>query len=158
MKIRLICSLVIMVVIMFMSQPCNADDLADLKATHAEYPKALNSHDVEKLFELFYDEQIRVDQFGGFPSVLPNNEQVKAAWAGYFESLEIFRTTYYSIDYRVIGNTGLVWGIRTEVRKLKNRPTKNYLLSTTIVYIKNDGKWKRVVTHSSPIISETRTP
>ncbi len=155
MKIRLLSSLVVIGAFMLISQPSMADDLDDLKATHAKYSKALNSSDVETLFEIYYDEQIRVSQTGGFPSVIPNNERVKAVWIRLFESLEIFRTTYYKIDYRVIGNTGLVWGIRTEVRKLKNRPTKTYFVSTTIVYVKSDGKWKRVVTHSSPIGSET---
>ncbi len=46
MKIRLISSLVVMGVIMFMSQPAIADDLSDLKAAVAKHFKTLIKGDV----------------------------------------------------------------------------------------------------------------
>jgi ketosteroid isomerase-like protein len=147
-----------MVVVIFISQQGYADDLSDLKATHAKYNKALNALDVETLYGFYWNEQIRVSQTDGFPSVLKTNERFKAGWTRVFASFERFQSRYITTDYRVIGNTGLVWGIRTELRKMKDRPAKRWFLATTIVYVKSDGEWKRVVTHSSPIPSEIQLP
>ena len=60
--------------------------------------------------------------------------------------------TEYKPDYRVIGNTGLVWGhfeeivMNKETGIGKRRPRK-----FSYTYVKSEGQWKIAVFHASPI-------
>ena len=58
------------------------------------------------------------------------------------------------VDYKVIGNTGLVWGVTTTTVIVKATMTgKRTFRKETLVFAKIDGKWKAVMSHSTPIPS-----
>jgi hypothetical protein len=72
----------------------------------------------------------------------------------FFET-HIYRATWYKADYRVIGNTGLVWGLVT--RMVINKRTgvgKRTFLKSSLVFMKSEGKWGVVMEHNTPLPSE----
>jgi hypothetical protein len=67
----------------------------------------------------------------------------------------IFRYSWYKVDYRVIGDTGLVWGVMTTNVIVKATGTgKRGFYKSSLVFVKSEGKWKAVMAHSTPIPSE----
>ena len=67
----------------------------------------------------------------------------------------IYRVNWNKVDYRVIGNTGLVWGVTTVTVIVKGTGTgKRYFRKSSIVFVKSEGKWVAVMSTDSPIKSE----
>jgi hypothetical protein len=59
------------------------------------------------------------------------------------------------VDYKVIGNTGLVWGLTTATVMVKATGTgKRTFNKSTLVFVKTDGKWQAVMSHTTPLPSE----
>jgi ketosteroid isomerase-like protein len=140
---------------MLMSQPAIADDLADLKATQMSMVKAVNAGDLETVFGMVHDGRIRIGPNSAFPSVMRDRERTKQSYAKFFETHR-FRVIWYKPDFRVVGNTGFVWGL-TEVNVMsKKGPTQRLFLKTSLVYVKSEGKWKLMLQHYTPI-PPTRT-
>ena len=153
MKSRCVISLMVVAAFMLISQPAIADDLADLKATHKILLRAVNTGDVKTIFEYWQEGTIWFTDEGGFPMVT-KKAFVLPLFTKFFEK-HTFRTIWYKADYRVVGNTGLVWGVRTQT--VRNKTTgvgKRKFLKTSLVFMKSEGKWGLVMEHNTPIPSE----
>jgi ketosteroid isomerase-like protein len=89
----------------------------------------------------------------GFPSVT-NNATLLPMMKEFFENITI-RSNWCKVDYRVIGDTGLVWGVgRLSITsKETNNVETNYSKSCR-VFVKSKGKWKLAMLHASPIVLE----
>jgi len=138
---------------MFISQPAIADDLADLKATHMRLLEAVNTGDVKTIFEYWQEGGIWVSDEASFP-IVTQKAMAIPMFTKWFE-MHIFRTMWYKVDYRVIGNTGLVWGVRTQT--VMNKTTgvgKRKSIKTSMVFMKSEGKWEVVMEHNTPIPTE----
>jgi ketosteroid isomerase-like protein len=151
MKIRLLSSLVVMGAFILMSQPSMADDLEDLKATFQSHIKAVNSGDWQTVSDGQYDGFISFSIRQAFPTPVRNRAQWVKTLNRLKETWQTFRTTWYKPDFRVIGNTGLVWGLRTEVFQLKNGPVRTNFLKTSQTWVKTEEGWKIVVNHHTPL-------
>ena len=59
---------------------------------------------------------------------------------------------WYKPDFRVIGNTGLVWGLAefTTVNKKSGIARRSHLKSS-FTYVKSDGNWILVLIHDTPV-------
>ena len=153
MRTRCIISLLVVTAVMILAQPVIADDLADLKATHQRYMKAWNTGDVETVFQIWQDGGIWVPITRGFPEVT-NSARGKVGFAKWFET-HIYRSIWHKVDYKVIGDTGLVWGLREGVVIVKANGTgKRYFMKTTVTFVKSEGKWGAVMHHDTPLQSE----
>ena len=153
MRTRCTISLLVVVAVMILAQPVTADDLADLKATHQRYMKAWNTADVETVFQIWQDGGIWVPITLGFPEVT-NSARGKAGFTKWFET-HIYRSIWHKVDYKVIGDTGLVWGLREGVVIVKANGTgKRYSMKTTVTFVKSEGKWGAVMHHDTPLQSE----
>ena len=153
MKSRFVISLMVIAALMFISQPAIADDLADLKAAHQMYDKAWNTGDVAGVFEIWQDGAIWLSTSQAFP-IVTNSARGIQMFTMWLET-HIFRYSWYKVDYRVIGDTGLVWGVMTTNEIVKATGTgKRRFLKTSMVFMKSEGKWKAVMSHSTPIPSE----
>jgi ketosteroid isomerase-like protein len=148
-----IISLLVVAAFMILAQPAIADDLADLKATHQRYLKAWNTADLETVFEIWQDGGIWLPTSQAFP-VVTNSERGKAMFTKWLEA-HIYMTSWHKVDYKVIGDTGLVWGLRTATEIVKATGTgKREFYKTTYVFVKSEGKWKAVMHHDTPLPSE----
>jgi len=153
MRTKGIISLLVVAAFMILAQPAIADDLADLKATHQRYMKAWNTGDLETVFQIWQDGAIWLPSNRGFPDVT-NSARGKAGFTKWLET-HIYRSSWYKADYKVIGDTGLVWGLRTALAIVKATGTgKRYFSKTTLVFVKSEGKWQVVMHHDTPLISE----
>ncbi len=153
MRTRCVVLLMALAAFMLTSQPAIADDLADLKATHMMLLKAVNTGDVKTMFEYWQEGGIYVGDEMGFPIVSIKARDIPM-FTKWFETYTL-RTIWYKVDYRVIGNTGLVWGVR--IRTVRNKTTgvgKRASLKTSMVFMKTEGKWEAVMEHNTPIPTE----
>jgi ketosteroid isomerase-like protein len=141
MKIRLLSSLVVIGAFMLMPQPSMADDLDDLKAAYMSYTKAENNGDVETFMDFWIDGGIFLYPGSVFPVVV-NIARGKRTWSKYYETHTARKITYKP-DYRVIGNTGLVWGhFQRVVRNKKNGKGERRFSQFSMTWVKSEGKWK----------------
>jgi len=145
-------SLLFFVGFSLLSQPVSADDLDDLKATTQRYANAWNTRDLDTILEI--EDASGFGYSTAFPRPLIDKEQLRKAYARYFEMMELIRVTTYKDEYRVIGNTGLVWGLYSQTTKQKNGPLRTVYLRHASTYVKSEGKWKLVLYHRSFIPSE----
>jgi ketosteroid isomerase-like protein len=155
MKTRCVVSLMVLAAFMFVSQPAIADDLADLKAAHKMMMKAFATGDVETGFSYFHEGFVYMPATRGFPTVM-NLARAKPGWIKFWET-HIWIPRWYKTDFRVIGNTGLIWGVRevTTINK-KTGTGKRRFQKFCGTWLKSDGKWKVVMAHSSDIPSTMR--
>ena len=150
MKSRWVISLIVLGAFILLPQVALADDLADLKATHMNYIKALNIGDVKTIFEYWQEGAIWSPNECAFIWVTKKAVGIQR-FTKWFETYTL-RTRWYKADYRVIGNTGLVWGLR--VITVRNKTTgvgRRTFLKTSIVFMKSEGKWAVVMHHDEPI-------
>ena len=140
--------------LVFLSQPAIADDLADLKATHQRYMKAWNTGDLNTVFEIWQDGAIWLPINRGFPDV--TNSAIGKQMFGKWLETHIYRSNWYKPDFKVIGDTGLLWGLRSGMIIVKATGTgKRYYMKTSVVFVKSEGTWKVVMHHDTPIPSES---
>ena len=153
MKTRCIISLIVVAAFMILSQPAIADDLAELKATHQRFQKAWNTGDMITVFEIWQDGAIWLPTSQAFPIV--TNSAIGLKMFTKWLETHTYRQSWYKVDYRVIGNTGLVWGVKTATEMSKTKGTgKRTFEKTSLVFVKSEGKWRTVMEHSTPIPSE----
>ena len=152
MKTRCLISFMVVGALMLLCQSAIADDLDDLKATFNKFQIASNTGDVETMFPILDDKVVRLGPDDGFPRAIPNKEikeRAKQAHIKWYET-HIDRHVQHKPDFRVIGNTGLVWGLveRTVVNK-KSGIAQIFSSRSSCVYVKSDGKWTLVLIHAS---------
>ena len=154
MRTRCIISLLVVASFIILTQPAIADDLADLKATHQSFIKAWNTGDMETVFQIWQDGGIWLPADRAFPDVT-NSAIGKQMFTKWLET-HMYRSSWHKVDYKVIGDTGLVWGLRAVTVIVKATGTgKRFFYKTTFVYVKSEGKWQAVMSHDTPLISES---
>jgi ketosteroid isomerase-like protein len=129
------------------------DDLADLKAAHAQALKALVTGDVDVWLASLHDEQVRFDRRSQQPTDYKGIDKAtlrKEMTAGY-ANMERYSITPVDLQYRVVGDTGLVWGHNVDSYKDKGSPGTVTISRVTAVYARTGGKWIRVLTHVSAL-------
>lgn len=135
------------------TSPVVGDDLEDLKAAHARTMKALVTGDVDLWLASLHDEQVRFNRGSQQPTDLKGMDKAtlrKEMKAGY-ANIERYTITPVDLRYRVIGDTGLVWGYHVDSYKDKESPGTVTISRITAVYARTGGKWLRVLTHISAL-------
>jgi ketosteroid isomerase-like protein len=135
------------------TSPVVGDDVADLKAAHAQALKALVTGDVDLWLASLHDEQVRFNRGSQQPTDYKGIDRAtlrKEITAGY-ANMERYSITPVDLQYRVIGDTGLVWGHNVDSYKDKGSPGTVTISRITAVYARTDGKWLRVLTHISAL-------
>ena len=145
-------SLMIVATLIFQCQPAIGDDLADLKAANESLDKALTAGDADAIFEIWQDGAVMITG-AGFPRVT-NNATFQPEVIQLLEIISI-QPSWYKIDYKVIGDTGLVWGVGIISITVKATNTvETEYAKICRMYAKSDGQWKIVMVHTSPIVLE----
>ena len=153
MKIRWVISLIVLGAFILISQPAIADDLADLKATHKSYMKAVNNGEVDTFMDIWLEGGLFLVPSSVFPIVV-NIASVKKIYYKWYET-HTRRSRPYKPDYRVIGNTGLVWGhvqavVMNKEKGIGERRFNKFLMT----WVKIQGKWKLAAHHVTRIAKE----
>lgn len=154
MKNRFVIFCILPVFLFLASLPALADEVADLKATNDKYFNAWNASDVETFTGMWIDGGAWLADSRAFPIPVRKSPGRVKMWTRFFET-HIINFTWYNPQYLVIGNTGLVWGLVTQMVIDKAKGTgKEVYLKMSVTYVNSEGEWKVALLHSSPIPSE----
>lgn len=155
MKTRCVLSSMVLIAFMLIPQPAIADDLADLKAAGEKVFQVWNTGDAEGIFDLWpEDGGIWLSATRAFPITVKKSPQGIQFWSNWFQS-HIVQISWYNPQYRIIGDTGLVWGLMSHLVMNKNSGTGNEEYRKAAgTFVKIEGKWKLVLFQDTPIPSE----
>ena len=147
---RLLMSLVISAMLI-VPQFASGSDLDDLKAFNAKIISTWNSLDAEGIVSMHCPPGAVILETGNpFPSTQTKEEAV-AGLKMWFASLDFLNVTPYDVHYRVVGDTGIVWGYYTATGKPKGGPAETTHARYTMTAVKSGGKWQVLMIHQSSL-------
>ena len=157
MKMRRLIIVMTFIAFMIVPQFALGGDVDDLKAAQEKIIEAWNKLDALTLTSAVYLGAVFFEHDAAFPSIsyLANlteeqrSEMAKTA----FNDMEYITLTPYNLQYKVVGNTGIVWGHSSMSTKPKGEPVSTQVSRYTSTWIKSDGKWYILCTHISAIPS-----
>ena len=132
------------------------DDVADLKAAYEQLNKAFTSLDAAAVASMIHPGAVNFDFGGAFPAVVPTENaevQLTNMYKMVLGSLEYLFLNPYNVQFKVVGNTGIVWGHIASYAKPKGAPATTSYARTTSTWIKSGGKWLVLMNHASAIPS-----
>ena len=127
-------------------------DLDDLKAINEKSIKAWSDFDAETLSETVYPGFVLFDRDSAFAEIITVESSAQGL-KEYFATLESLSITPINYQYKVVGNTGIVWGYEAVTYKAKDGPVRSIQSRVTSTWIKSGGKWLILSSHSSAIPS-----
>ena len=137
--------------LLFAPSAYRGGDVDDLKATFEQGIAAVNKRDLDAGSALWHDQIVDFGPVSPFPT------DWKAARRQGFQALfnnsESFTVTPLNTQYRVIGDTGIVWGHAMFVMKPKDGPMQTNFGRAMGIWTKVEGKWRQVAAHLSRIPS-----
>jgi len=139
---------------LFIPQFAAADDLDDLKAAYEKIINAWNTQDAETIAAMIYPGAVNLDADAPFPSLAPMKDtqaQIVQSMKMLFGSLEFISLTPYNLQYKVVGDTGIIWGFFATNFKAKGQPPSTNYVRVTATYVKSDRKWFCLTNHMSAI-------
>jgi ketosteroid isomerase-like protein len=151
MKSRWVVSLMVFAAFILLPQTVLADDLADLKATHKRFIQAWNTGDVETFMGIWQDGGVWLSATRSFPRVVNVARDLKM-WPKILATYTV-RIRSHQTEYRIFGNTGLVWGLLEHV--VRNKGTGVGVADyrqACMTFVKSEGKWKLVVASSALVM------
>ena len=148
---RLLIALTI-VTLLVVPQFALGGDADALKTSFENFVKAFNSFDHATIGQMIYPGHVAFTTDGPFPSITPGELSKRGEGIReWFKTLESLRITLVQPEYKVIGDTGIMWGYETADIKKKDGPAYTVHSRVIHTFIKVDGKWKVLTTHMSLI-------
>lgn len=146
---------IVLAVLVFLPSVVIADDLDDLKAAQERYLKAWGARDLDALVEFEGGTSAGFGYTTAFPRPQsPDKDSFRRALEQYFNVMEFIRITPHTAQFRVLGDTGLVWGHYAQTTKQKSGVVRTVYLRFAHTYMRIDGKWRLVLYHRSLIPNE----
>lgn len=124
-----------------------ADEVDDLKTAFEQWVQALNARDLNALSALEHEQLVSIGPNAPFP--VDGKPAVQQGFQALFASLESLSVKPINPQFRVIGDTGLVWDLYAFTAKPKDGPLKTSYGRATFVYTKTAGKWLLIERHLS---------
>ena len=131
-------------------------DVDDLKAAYGQLSKAFTSLDAAAVASMIFPGAVNFDADAAFPAVAPTENaeaQLTNTYKMLLGSLQYFYMAPYNMQFKVVGNTGIVWGHASMYTKPKDGPAQTRHVRMTSTWIKSDGKWMVLMAHGSTIPS-----
>ena len=139
------------VLLLFPVTSTRAGDLENLETVFENVLERLNSRDLEGFLKSWHPEAVLF--VADYLWAVDRADVGQEIWSRIFD--EFFATTksatYTALDvhFRIIGDTGLVWGLTELIVKPKEEARQVRNLRLTVVFQKADGRWRIVSWHSS---------
>src|SRR4029450_11534654 len=83
-----------------------------------------------------------------------DKDSFRRAIEQYFNIIDFIRITPHTAEFRVVGNTGLVWGHYAQTTKQKSGVVRTVYLRFAHTYVKIDGMWTLLLYHRSLLPNE----
>ena len=129
--------------------PARGDEVDGLRASFEREIAAFNAHDLETLMGNQHDLVVALNPAS--PTPVDGKAARRQAYQTLFATTETVTVTPKNPQFRVIDNTGIVWGEYTIAAKPKDKPLTTNSARFTRTYVKSDGQWRLVLYHVSPL-------
>ncbi len=136
-------TIVLLLFLSFPTAPALAGDLEDLEGVFENILERLNAKDLKGFLRGWHPDAVLMVYDYVFP--VDRADAGEEIWSQIFDdflvSTESIRLIPVDVDFRVVGDTGIVWGTAQNVTELKNgtRLVVNLRLSAT--FVKTSGRW-----------------
>lgn len=127
-----------------------AGDVEDLQAAFEKQIKDMGELNAESYLAGIHDQWAGA----GYMNIFVNSgqkaavrEMVQNGWP----NLESLQLSINYVEYRVVGNVGIAYGIGAWTYKFKNEPTKGASIRFLNTYIKEKGKWLLLTNSDAPL-------
>jgi ketosteroid isomerase-like protein len=126
-------------------------EVEDLEDTFGSILDALSSKDLDLFLKYWHPEAVLVVRNYFFP--IDRAEAGRKVWAGifrdFFGNTESTVYTPVDVDFRVLGNVGLVWGFSQIFVEPKEGTPRAQSSRLTVTFKRENGKWLIVSWHDS---------
>lgn len=129
--------------------PVHGDEVDNLRASFEREIAAFNTHDLEMLMGNQHKHVVALNPAS--PTPVDGKVARRQAYQTAFAATESVTVTPQHPQFRVIDNTGLVWGEYMVAAKPKDTPPTTRSMRFTRTYVKSDGQWRLVLYHVSPV-------
>jgi len=149
---------VLIVVCLFSSLSiATAGDVDSLEEVFENVIERLNAHDQEGFMKAWHPEAVLIVYNYLFP--VDRSDAGDEVWAEIFK--DFFTTakitlTPVDVDFRVVGGTGIVWGLTQTMLEPVQGNTRVQSLLVSATFVEVDGTWKLMSWHSSLPPERTR--
>lgn len=134
-----------------MSLPVVAGDVEELEASFEQVLERLQAKDLDGFLKMWHPEAVLITR--GYPFPVDSADAGPEVWREIFDDFfqGTDKTAYIPMEmhYRVIGETGMVWGTAQFSITLKDSTTRNEMTRLSAVLVKSEGKWKIISWHGS---------
>ncbi len=128
-------------------------DVDQLRRVHEGLNRAVNSRDVDAVVASFHPEAViyGMSTVNAIDYATMDEAQRRERWQARFESGDSYTVTLLDPQYRIIGDTGIVWGHSRADIKPKEEPPRTVHTRFIHVYVRSGSTWLDVAWHASPV-------
>jgi ketosteroid isomerase-like protein len=135
--------IVLLLLLCFPIAPAWADDREDLKNSFEEILERLNAKDLKGFLSGWHPDAVLMVYDYVFP--VDRADAGEEIWSQIFDdflvSTESIRLIPVDVDFRVVEDTGIVWGTAQNVTELKNGTRRVVNLRLSATFVKAGGRW-----------------
>jgi ketosteroid isomerase-like protein len=147
---RQIVFIVLMGLVLYTEKPsAHGEEVNSLRASFEREIGALNTRDLDTLMSNQHEQVIVLNPASPTPS---DGKAVRRhGYQSRFAAPGQVTVTPKNPQFRVIDNTGLVWGEYTITTTLQDKPPTTAAVRFTRTYVKSGGQWFLVLYHVAPL-------
>jgi len=123
--------------------PAQGDEVDNLRASFEHEIAAFNARDLDTLMGNQHDHVVALNPAS--PTPVDGKAARRQAYQTLFATTESVTVTPKNPQFRVIDNTGIVWGEYTIAAKPKDKPLTTNSVRFTRTYVKSGGQWLLVL-------------
>ncbi len=146
-------TLVFVLILGIMISPLSAGDVEDLKAAFDQALEYLSQKDLDAFLTIWHPEAVLFSRNQVHPTDRAKLDD--RVWANLFEDFfaRIISAGYtqQAVEWRVIGDTGLVWGLTRLAVDPRYQASFEQDTRLTAVFVKVDGEWLILLWNNAPL-------
>ncbi|MGE0681352.1 MAG: DUF4440 domain-containing protein [Candidatus Binatia bacterium] len=125
------------------------DEVDGLRASFEREIAAFNARDLDTLMDNQHEQVVALS--AASPASVDGKSARRHAYETLFANTESVTVTPKNPQFRVVDNTGIVWGEYSIAAKPKDKPLTTTSVRFTRTYVKTGGKWFLLLYHVSPL-------
>ena len=144
---------VFVLILGIMISPLSAGDVDDLKAAFDQALEYLSQKDLDAFLSIWHPEAVLFSRNEVHPTDRAKLDD--RVWANLFEDFfaRIISVGYtqQAVEWRVVGDTGLVWGLTRLAVDPRYQASFEQDTRLTAVFVKVDGEWLILLWNNAPL-------
>ena len=125
------------------------DDVASLKAAFEKEIAALNASDLETVMTMQHEQVVAMNPAS--PQAIDTKPARREGYQQLFDAAEKFTVTPQNPEFRVVGDSGIVWGTYEILNKPKGGEEVTFPIRFSRTYVKDNGAWQLFLYHVSTV-------